>query len=64
MTENTSSSEITPLSGEQLNDLVASFDASQSNRLAMNAVTAAAVLTPSRFITDVRYKNDSRTMLS
>ena len=26
--------------------------------------TAAAVLTPSRFITDVRYKNDSRTMLS
>ena len=36
MTENTSSSEITPLSGEQLNDLVASFDASQSNRLAMN----------------------------
>lgn len=43
MTENTSSSEITPLSGEQLNDLVASFDASQSNRLAMNAVTAAGI---------------------
>lgn len=43
MTENTSSSEITPLSGEQLNDLVTSFDASQSNRLAMNAVTAAGI---------------------
>lgn len=43
MTENTSSSEITPLSGEQLNDLVASFDTSQSNRLAMNAVTAAGI---------------------
>ena len=43
MTENMSSSEITPLSGEQLNDLVTSFDASQSNRLAMNAVTAAGI---------------------
>ena len=34
--------DITPLSGDELNKLVDDFEASEHNRMAMNAVTAAS----------------------
>ena len=35
--------DITPLSGDELNKLVDDFEASEHNRMAMNAVTAAGI---------------------
>ena len=35
--------DITPLSGDDLNKLVDDFEASEHNRMAMNAVTAAGI---------------------